>query len=156
MRSLHVALEYKIWWQFKYRKWRENLCGVKLLDSKACCKRPNNHRNLKESPVLFTLTIHSNATCLISCFVFFFCIRYIAVTHGKHVQVWHAPGYTREFAPLSLLRTYTGHYDDTVCIDWTADSRSVTHLGLFLSFASARFCNSCEVRCHVHRGVQNL
>ncbi|XP_031564589.1 periodic tryptophan protein 2 homolog [Actinia tenebrosa] len=49
--------------------------------------------------------------------------RYIAVTHGKHVQVWVAPGHTKEFAPFVLHRTYTGNYDDTMCIDWSADSR---------------------------------
>ncbi|XP_032218191.2 periodic tryptophan protein 2 homolog isoform X3 [Nematostella vectensis] len=49
--------------------------------------------------------------------------RFIAVTHGKHVQVWSAPGHTREFAPFVLHRTYTGHYDDTTCIDWSSDSR---------------------------------
>ena len=31
-----VALEYKIWWLFKYQKWQEDLYGKKLLDGKAC------------------------------------------------------------------------------------------------------------------------
>ena len=35
--------------------------------------------------------------------------QYIAVTHGKHVQVWHAPHHgVKEFMPLVLHRTYTG------------------------------------------------
>ncbi|CAH3017559.1 unnamed protein product [Porites evermanni] len=49
--------------------------------------------------------------------------RYIAVTYGKHVQVWHAPAHSKEFAPFSVHRTYTGLYDETVCIDWSSDSR---------------------------------
>lgn len=49
--------------------------------------------------------------------------RYFAVTHAKDVQVWHAPCHKKEFAPFSLYKTYTGHYDDTVCIDWSSDSR---------------------------------
>ena len=48
--------------------------------------------------------------------------RYVAVTHGKHVQVWRAPGFTVEFAPFILHRTYTGHYDEVVHIDWSSDS----------------------------------
>lgn len=49
--------------------------------------------------------------------------KYIAVTYGRGVQIWHAPGSTREFAPLTLLRTVMGGYDDTKCIDWSSDSR---------------------------------
>ena len=55
-------------------------------------------------------------------------VRYIAITHGKEVQVWHAPGHTREFAPFILLRNYAGLYDDTTCIDWSDDSRFVIPL----------------------------
>ena len=47
------------------------------------------------------------------------------MTHGKHIKVWHAPDHSKEFAPFSVHRTYTGLYDDTVCIDWSSDSRSV-------------------------------
>ncbi|OZJ06598.1 hypothetical protein BZG36_00413 [Bifiguratus adelaidae] len=49
--------------------------------------------------------------------------RYFAVTHGKHVQVWRAPGYIREFSPFVLHRTYTGHYDQTTSINWSSDSK---------------------------------
>ncbi|KAJ3495823.1 hypothetical protein NMY22_g19888 [Coprinellus aureogranulatus] len=39
--------------------------------------------------------------------------KYIAVTHGSHVQVWGTPNHlVREFAPFNLHRTYTGHHDD--------------------------------------------
>jgi periodic tryptophan protein 2 len=49
--------------------------------------------------------------------------RYIAVTHGKHVQVWHAPNHFRkEFAPLVLHRTYTGQSDDVTSISFSSDS----------------------------------
>ncbi|GAA5916680.1 hypothetical protein JCM6882_002264 [Rhodosporidiobolus microsporus] len=50
--------------------------------------------------------------------------KFIAVTHGSHVQVWHTPSHlAREFAPFNLHRTYTGHYDDVLSIQWSADSR---------------------------------
>jgi periodic tryptophan protein 2 len=47
------------------------------------------------------------------------------VSHGKQIQVWNAPGSNKEFAPFVLHRTYTGHYDDVVAIDWSPDSRCV-------------------------------
>ncbi|KAG8902198.1 hypothetical protein FRB99_004780 [Tulasnella sp. 403] len=50
--------------------------------------------------------------------------KYIAVTHGAHVQVWQTPNHLlREFAPFVLHRTYTGHHDDVISLRWTADSR---------------------------------
>ncbi|GAA6002235.1 snoRNA-binding rRNA-processing protein PWP2 [Rhodotorula paludigena] len=50
--------------------------------------------------------------------------KFIAVTHGSHVQVWQTPSHlAREFAPFVLHRTYTGHYDDVLSIQWSADSR---------------------------------
>ena len=49
--------------------------------------------------------------------------RYLAVTHGKHVQVWHTPNHLRkEFAPLILHRTYTGQSDDITTLCWSVDS----------------------------------
>lgn len=51
------------------------------------------------------------------------CGKYIAVTHGKHIQVWFAPNHLRkEFSPLILHRTYTGQSSDTVHIEWSSDS----------------------------------
>lgn len=49
--------------------------------------------------------------------------RKFAVTRDTVVQVFNAPGKTREFNPFVLYRTYPGHVDDTTCIDWTSDSR---------------------------------
>ncbi|GAA5907804.1 snoRNA-binding rRNA-processing protein PWP2 [Sporobolomyces salmoneus] len=50
--------------------------------------------------------------------------KFIAVTHGSQIQVWHTPSHlAREFAPFNLHRTYTGHYDDVLSITWSADSR---------------------------------
>ena len=40
-----VALEYNIWWQFKYRKWQEDLYGKKLLESKPCHPATFSHTN---------------------------------------------------------------------------------------------------------------
>lgn len=49
--------------------------------------------------------------------------RSIAVTQGKHVQVWATPDLRRkEFAPLTLHRTYTGHASEVTCLDWSPDS----------------------------------
>ena len=51
------------------------------------------------------------------------CGQYIAVTHGKHIQVWFAPNHLRkEFSPLILHRTFTGQTTDTVHIEWSKDS----------------------------------
>ncbi|KAL0096596.1 WD40 repeat-like protein [Phycomyces blakesleeanus] len=49
--------------------------------------------------------------------------KHFAVTHGKNVQIWKTPGFTLEFAPFVLHRTYTGHYDDIVNINWSPDSK---------------------------------
>lgn len=50
--------------------------------------------------------------------------RYIAVTHGSHVQVWRTPNHlVREFAPFVLHRTYTGHHDDVLSVWWSPDSQ---------------------------------
>uniref|UniRef100_T2MD28 Periodic tryptophan protein 2 homolog n=1 Tax=Hydra vulgaris TaxID=6087 RepID=T2MD28_HYDVU len=49
--------------------------------------------------------------------------KYIAVTYGRGIQIWKAPGTNREFTPLTLMRTCLGAYDDTKCIDWSDDSR---------------------------------
>ena len=49
--------------------------------------------------------------------------QYIAISQGKHVQVWVTPNHLRkEFAPLVLHRTYTGQSDDVTCLTWSSDS----------------------------------
>ncbi|KAL9710292.1 U3 snoRNP protein [Leucoagaricus gongylophorus] len=49
--------------------------------------------------------------------------KYIAVTHGPHIQVWCTPNHlVREFAPFNLHRTYTGHHHDVLSITWSRDS----------------------------------
>ncbi len=48
---------------------------------------------------------------------------FFVVTHGKLVQVWKTPSLTVEFAPFVLHRTYAGHYDDAIALDWSPDSR---------------------------------
>ncbi|KAJ3936214.1 MAG: WD40 repeat-like protein [Lentinula lateritia] len=50
--------------------------------------------------------------------------KFIAVTHGSHIQVWQTPNHlVREFAPFVLHRTYTGHMDDVLSIQWAEDSQ---------------------------------
>jgi len=51
--------------------------------------------------------------------------KFIAVTFGRSLQLWHAPGTKKEFAPFTLLTTYASGYDDVVCIDWSNDSRFI-------------------------------
>ncbi|KAG8707855.1 hypothetical protein FRC09_001569, partial [Ceratobasidium sp. 395] len=52
--------------------------------------------------------------------------KFIAVTHESHVQVWKTPNHLlREFAPFVLHRTYTGHHDEVVSIEWSKDSKQV-------------------------------
>jgi periodic tryptophan protein 2 len=55
-----------------------------------------------------------------------FLLRYIAVTHDSHIQVWRTPNHLiREFAPFVLHREYTGHHDQVVSIEWSLDSKFV-------------------------------
>ncbi|KAJ3260331.1 hypothetical protein HK103_000966 [Boothiomyces macroporosus] len=49
--------------------------------------------------------------------------QFLAVTHGNQVQIWHAPGFTREFAPFVLYKTYSGHFDLVTSICWSKDSK---------------------------------
>jgi periodic tryptophan protein 2 len=65
-------------------------------------------------------------------------IRYIAVTHDAHVQVWRTPNHLiREFAPFHLHRTYTGHHNEVISIEWTPDSKSVLS---FFFYLNLRYC----------------
>lgn len=50
---------------------------------------------------------------------------FFAVTFGHGVQIWRSPNARREFVPLALKRTLTGHFDDTTCVDWSSDGRSI-------------------------------
>ena len=51
------------------------------------------------------------------------CGRYIAVTHGKHVQIWYTPNQLRkEFSPMILHRTYTGQSNTVVSLAFSSDS----------------------------------
>lgn len=49
--------------------------------------------------------------------------KLLVVSHGKLVQIWHAPGYTREFAPFVLFKEYPGNYDSVLSITWSKDSK---------------------------------
>lgn len=48
--------------------------------------------------------------------------KMLAVTHEKHIQIWQTPGYSREFAPFVLLKTFPGHYDAVTSLEWSRDS----------------------------------
>ena len=49
--------------------------------------------------------------------------KFLAITHEKTVQIWKAPGFTREFAPFVLYTTALGHHDAVTSINWSPDSR---------------------------------
>jgi len=49
--------------------------------------------------------------------------QFFAITSGRHVQVWHTPPLITQFRPFVLHRTYTGHYDDVIFIQWSPDSQ---------------------------------
>lgn len=50
--------------------------------------------------------------------------KYIAISHGPQVQVWKVPSTIgRQFNPFELHRTYTGHFDDVLSIEWSRDSK---------------------------------
>jgi periodic tryptophan protein 2 len=75
------------------------------------------------------------------------CGKYIAVTHGKHVQVWLAPNHLRkEFAPLILHRTYTGQSSDVMRLEWSEDSSVI--------MATSRDCTSRIWAIHTTRNYQ--
>jgi len=50
---------------------------------------------------------------------------FFVVTFGHGVQIWRSPNTRREFVPLALKRILTGHFDDTTCVDWSSDGRSI-------------------------------
>jgi periodic tryptophan protein 2 len=49
--------------------------------------------------------------------------EYFAVTSGRGCQIWKTPNAVREFIPLKLLKTITGHYDETTSLDWSSNSK---------------------------------
>ena len=49
--------------------------------------------------------------------------RKFAVTKQNNVQVFYAPGQTKEFNPFVHYRTFYGAYDENVSIDWSTDSQ---------------------------------
>lgn len=58
------------------------------------------------------------------------CGRYFAAGIGRKIELWHTPSTPEsntdgglEFAPFIRHRTYTGHYDDVLSIQWSSDSR---------------------------------
>ena len=49
--------------------------------------------------------------------------RKFAVCREDKVMVYYTPGTGKEFNPFQLQRTFYGAYDDTMCVDWSSDSR---------------------------------
>lgn len=59
----------------------------------------------------------------VSCAAFSKDSKIVAVSHGRHVQLWRCPALMTQFRPLTLLRTLTGHYDEVRCMSWSDDSK---------------------------------
>ena len=49
--------------------------------------------------------------------------QFLAVSHGKLVQVWRTPALEMQFAPLVLHRVLSGHHDSVVSVKWSADGK---------------------------------
>lgn len=49
--------------------------------------------------------------------------KYLAVSHGDHIQVWRSPPLVTQFRPFVLHRTYTGHYGEVTALHWTPCSK---------------------------------
>lgn len=49
--------------------------------------------------------------------------KYFAITNEKNVNIWKAPGHTREFAPFVLYFTAVGHHDAVTNVNWSPDSK---------------------------------
>jgi periodic tryptophan protein 2 len=77
------------------------------------------------------------------------CGEFIAVTHGKHVQIWFAPNHLRkEFSPLVLHRTYTGQSSDVTRLEWSSDSSVL--------MAASRDCTARIWTVHTTRDYQPM
>lgn len=51
---------------------------------------------------------------------------FLAVTHRSKMTVYRASlGAGRAVAPLQRHRTYTGHYDDVTCLDWSPNGKYI-------------------------------
>ncbi|KAL8606486.1 hypothetical protein ACOMHN_037717 [Nucella lapillus] len=48
-----------------------------------------------------------------------------AVTRDTVVLMFHAPGKARVFNPFLLYRTFFGAFDETMCVDWSSDSKLI-------------------------------
>ena len=49
--------------------------------------------------------------------------KYFALTKENSVFVYLSPGFSREFNPFVLERTFHASFDETTFIDWSSDSR---------------------------------
>jgi periodic tryptophan protein 2 len=49
----------------------------------------------------------------------------VAVSHGRHIQLWRCPPLITTFRPLTLLRTLTGHYDEVTTLQWSHDGKYI-------------------------------
>jgi len=49
--------------------------------------------------------------------------HFLAVCVGAKLQIWHAPGTSRNLAPFMLHATLAGHAGDVTSVDWSPDGR---------------------------------
>ena len=80
-----------------------------------CCISHLSCRGLQHSKQIIPLQVllaHHNFKKPVSAISYSPDGAHIAVSHGKHVQLWCAPGTSKEFTPFTLVRTYPGQYDE--------------------------------------------
>ena len=65
---------------------------------------------------------HFNFKAVVNAIVFSPDGNCFAVSNENHVHVWKTPSLRREFAPFVFDKTFTGHYDEVLSIDWSPDS----------------------------------
>eukprot|EP01107_Rhizomastix_libera_P013070 TRINITY_DN3471_c0_g1_i1.p1 TRINITY_DN3471_c0_g1~~TRINITY_DN3471_c0_g1_i1.p1 ORF type:complete len:877 (+),score=205.99 TRINITY_DN3471_c0_g1_i1:27-2657(+) len=51
--------------------------------------------------------------------------KYFVVGLFKKTQIWKTPSLKKEFAPFKLFKTYVGHSDKVVSVEWSADSQYI-------------------------------
>jgi periodic tryptophan protein 2 len=53
------------------------------------------------------------------------CGSRIAVAAGKLLQIWHAPGFKKEFFPFKLMQTFANFDDKVTVLKWSPDSKYI-------------------------------
>jgi WD domain, G-beta repeat. len=69
--------------------------------------------------------LHHCCSIFFHYFLFLSFFRYFVVGLFKKTQIWKTPSLKKEFAPFKLFKTYVGHSDKVVSVEWSADSQYI-------------------------------